>query len=263
MKKVLGVDLASGRWSDVGTAVVTFDEWTGRFTGVEVPGLCWPSHRGLTADALADALHEFAGLASLSAVALDGPQGWRSPDTSERTPGVGRRCEYLCRTQGKMGVYPRTYPATQRSFFEFCVDLFDALLAKPGVTLANDDDGATGTGGGYVLLECYPTSAWRSSGLKALPSKRRRPPLKPWFDALRETYALPQPRSDIASHDDLQALVAALCAAGTVGGPVVPLPAGVRASSPGGRGAAARRLEGFIWNVRSLRPVVPVDSPPR
>lgn len=90
-----------------------------------------------------------------------------------------------------------------------------------------------------INLECVPTSAWRSSGLEPLPGKSRRPLLEPYQSALAEAYDLAH--FDIASHDDLQAVVARLCAGGAVGGPAVPWSKGVAAKV-----VDAVRFEGLI-----------------
>jgi len=104
--------------------------------------------------------------------------------------------------------------------------------------------------GGYAVLECFPTSSWRSSGLEPLPAKSRRPELGPPAAALAAAYALPPVRPGVASHDDLQALVAALAGAAAAGGPATPVPRGAPARlAVDGRGVP-RRVEGLIWDVR-------------
>jgi hypothetical protein len=65
---------------------------------------------------------------------------------------------------------------------------------------------------------------------------------------------------DRGSHDDLQAVVAALPGVGLLGGPAVPEPSGTAAFPVGPAGAApAHRAEGLIWDAR---PAVPGDLPP-
>lgn len=259
MKRVLGIDVASASWADIGAAAVDFDE--GRITAVVPAPIPWPNEP-LTPIALARTIDWFAREYAVSAVGLDGPQGWRDPDTDVNLPGVGRRCEYLCRAQGKTGVYRQTYPATQVGWIEFSIELFRHLLAFPGVTLAGEGDTDTE---GYLVLECFPTSAWRSSGLRPLPGKSKKPSLGGYRDSLREAYGLPE--FDTSSHDDLQGVVAALCAVGATGGPVIPVPQGVA-----GRVIATGRVEGLIWDITPVGGAVPlpatsvaavVSSPPR
>jgi uncharacterized protein DUF429 len=246
IRTVLGIDLASSKWSSVGSATIEFDDEAHVFTRVMAGAITWPEIP-LTPEALADTIDVFTRREGVCAVALDGPQGWRDPATVEEMPGVGRRCEYECRTQGKTGVYPRTFPGTQRAWIEFCVDVFAKLLAKPGVVLA--DPAAAEAASSYLVLECFPTSAWRSSGLMPLPGKAKRPELAPYLRALVTTYGLPP--TTVRTHDDLQAIVAALTAAAAVGGPAVPEPKGAPASVIAHAGSALR-IEGYIWDVKPL-----------
>ena len=269
MTAVLGIDLASARWTFNGSALIHFHAESGAFTRVVQGAIAWPDAEApltsLTPGALAAAIHSFAVREHVRAVALDGPHGWRNPLTPADAPGVGRRCEYLCRTQGKTGVYPKTYPGNQLAWITFCVQVFDALLARPGVRLADapaaglapTGDATAGphaggvgdvgdVGDGYVVLECFPTSIWRASGLTPLPAKAKRPDVQAHYDALAATYALPPVQ--VASHDDLQAIVAALAGVGAVGGPVQALPSG-EACWMAEHADGLRRVEGFIWDA--------------
>lgn len=240
---MLGIDLASAKWSSVGSATVEFDEE--EFTRVLPGAIAWPGVP-LTPQALADAIDGFARREGICAVAMDGPQGWRDPATPEGTKGVGRRCEYDCRTQGKTGAYPRTYPGTQRAWIEFSVDVFADLLGRPGVALG-DPTAAAKPPTSYLVIECFPTSAWRSSGLDPLPARGKRPELSRYLRALTAAYRLP--RTTVSSHDDLQAVVAALAAAAAAGGPAVADVKGALGTIDGSR----RRLEGYIWDVKPHR----------
>jgi hypothetical protein len=248
IRTVLGIDLASAKWSSVGSATIEFDDEASAFTRVVAGAIAWPGVP-LSPDALAGAIDAFARSKGVCAVALDGPQGWRDPATPEGTRGVGRRCEYECRTQGKTGAYPRTFPGTQREWIEFCVEVFANLLARPGVALADPISAATASTS-YVVLECFPTSAWRSSGLVPLPAKGKRPDLDVWLRALTAAYRLPPTR--VFNHDDLQGVVAALTAAAAAGGPAVLDTKGVRATVLRGPDGSQRRVEGYIWDVKPL-----------
>ena len=247
--KVLGIDLASSGWVSNGSAVISFDADAQQFRTVEVAAIPWPPV-GFTARALAAAIDQHARKNDIRAIALDGPQGWRDPETRQGLPGVGRRCEFECRTQGKTGVYPRTFPANQRSWIETCVEVFDELLKREGVRLADPNDSRTPPSSGYVLVECFPTSAWRSSGLAALPAKSKRPPLQQYASALASAYTLPLVADRVHSHDDLQAVVAALVAAAVIGGPAEASAHGVAARTATSLASPPSRFEGFIWNVR-------------
>ena len=66
----------------------------------------------------------------------------------------------------------------------------DEPLRKPNVVLMNED--APLPADGYVVLECFPTSVWRASGLTTLPGKRKHPALAPYVTALSDAYMLPR-----------------------------------------------------------------------
>ncbi len=245
-RKALGIDVASAEWASIGSAVVAFDDSLGTFISINPGAIRWPSIP-LSPDSLADAIDAFVRDTGVCVVALDGPQGWRDPNTASGRPGVGRRCEYLCRTLGKTGIYPTTYPGNQRPWIEFSVQLFQRLLSKPGVELADSKDWVpTAT---YAVLECFPTSAWRTSGLSPLPGKSRRPALEPYIRDLQSAYRLPA--FSTTSHDNLQAVIAAIAAVGAVEGPAIPLPEG-DSSRLLSDGSGSYRLEGIIWNVAPL-----------
>jgi hypothetical protein len=246
--RVLGLDLASGCWTDNGTSQITFDRDRFVFTEIIAPAIAWPDNVALTPSRLAKSIDDYARANGIRAVGLDGPQGWRDPATPPECPGVGRRCEFESKTQGKTGVYPITYPRTQRAWIEFCIEVFDALLTNDDVTLA-DPASLHPPSRGYRLVEACPTAAWISSSLKALPAKGKRPQLRPFVEDLASAFNLPLDPSSLASHDDLQAVVAGLAAAAAVGGPVEPVLTGVAARVVQD-GHANRRVEGYIWNIR-------------
>ena len=81
--RVLGIDLASARWSNNGSAVLRFDASTPAWTAIRVPAIVWPTD-ALTPVAMDKAIDRFAVSHDIIAVALDGPQGWRDPDTPPR-----------------------------------------------------------------------------------------------------------------------------------------------------------------------------------
>jgi hypothetical protein len=199
MQRVVGIDLASSAWTANGSAMLGFEPAADGFSELVTPAIEWPD-APLTPSALAGAIHAFVTRNGVRAVALDGPQGWRDPATPPGAPGVGRRCEWECRTQAKTGTVGHTYPGTQLAWVEFSIGVFDCLLSCPGVTLASSEGAVQESGVGYMILESFPTSAWKSSGLKPLPGKSRRPALSPFADALFATYRIPASSGDVGSH---------------------------------------------------------------
>lgn len=265
---VLGVDLASARWADVGTALVWCDAGAGdggAIGRVATGVIDWPAHLPVSADALADAIHACAVREGVAAVALDGPHAWRDPARGAKGPGVGRLAEFAVRAQCKTGVYPRTFPGTQQAWTRLSIAVFDALLTREGVRLATPEDahaargagsaragavsasaGASRAGARYLLLESFPTAIWRAAGLTPLPAKSRRPDVAAFCTRLADAFALPA--ADVANHDNLQALVAALAGVGLVGGPVDAHAHGApHREVPHADGA--HRVEGWIWDA--------------
>ena len=215
---VLGIDLACRSWDDIGSALVAFGD--GRFRDA-VPGvLAWPTE-ALTPTAVARCIDVFARDHDVAAVSIDGPQAWRDPTTPSSRPGVGRACEYETRTPGKTGTRGVACPSTFLRWIKFSIDVFAELLSRPDVALVNDRAGdIEPRPAGYWLMECFPTSTWRTSGLDVLPGHRRAPADVVERFARRLVAAYGLPSSAVTSdHDDLQAVVSTLPAVGLLGGP--------------------------------------------
>jgi len=254
---VLGVDLASRSWVDNGTAILRFDVidspscWLEYQLGV-IP---WPA-RCIDAHCMAEAIERFVIEEGIAATSLDGPQGWREPNVPATRLGVGRLCELEARTQGKTGEYGRTYPRNQRPWIEFCIDVF-AELALGGKAILVNDVSVTRLppppSGKYYLLECFPTSIWRTSGLPTLPGKQNATPqiVTARANQLVDAYGLPPIKLGTLTHDNLQALVGSLPAAALLGGASVAVPRGKPASWPA-RGQTQHMLEGIIWDCKPL-----------
>ena len=215
---VLGIDLACRSWDDIGSALVAFGD--GRFRDA-VPGvLAWPTE-ALTPTAVARCIDVFARDHDVAAVSIDGPHAWRDPTTPTSRPGVGRACEYESRTPGKTGTRGVACPSTFLRWIQFSIDVFAELLSRPDVALVNDRAGdIEPRPAGYWLMECFPTSTWRTSGLDVLPGHRRAPADVVERFARRLVAAYGLPSSAVTSdHDDLQAVVSTLPAVGLLGGP--------------------------------------------
>jgi hypothetical protein len=243
--RVLGVDLGMS-WAAIGLAVLEFR--SAIWTSVRVLRL---SSAPPLSDArvLAGVIDGICRTECISAVSIDGPQGWRDP-VAPRSRGFGRLCEVQARTAFKAGPYGIAAPAGCVGWVAFSVSVFDELLRSPSVFLADGPAGGHGDGG-YLVLECHPTSTWRESGLRPLPAKRKAPPevLGTYAERLRAEFGLPAAPAE--DHDGLQAVVAALPAAGLLGGPATAVPKGQPSRVlPAGATAPPHRVEGLIWDAR-------------
>ena len=241
--RVLGVDLASTSWKNIGSALVTFDR--SRFLSAATGLVSWPLTT-LNPVGAARAIDGFARANAIDAVSIDGPQGWRDPDAPPERPGVGRASEYATKAPGKTGTRGVSYPGTYLKWIEFSIDVFAELLDLAHVELANDTKTMGPISAGrYWLLECFPTSTWRHSGLDPLPAKGKcsAATVEAHARRLQSTYGLPTDALT-RNHDDLQALVAALPAVGLLGGPAKPCPHGEPARRSNGV-----LVEGIIWDA--------------
>lgn len=242
-RRVLGIDLACRSWRDIGSALVAFKNKC--FSDAVPRVMEWPSE-DLTPAAVARCIDVFARDRDVAVVSIDGPQAWRDPTRSANCPGVGRACEYETRAPGKTGTYGVAYPLTFLRWIRFSISVFAELLSRPDVVLVNDDAGDIAPRpAGYWLIECFPTSTWRTSGLVALPGHRRAPAevVERFARDLVAAYGLP-PSAVTADHDDLQAVVSALPAVGLLGGP-----ARAYARGEPARSVDSVPVEGIIWDA--------------
>jgi len=250
MGKVLGVDLGL-TWAKIGSATLSFDDkgWIDCRPGV----IEWPQS---TCDpaAVVNAIVRFALDNDIRAISLDGPQGWRDPGT----PGsfVGRDCDRLTRTPGKAGTYGVTKPGTWIRWIRCSIQVYDCLLETQHAILANSPD--TGAlplppDGRFYVLECFPTSTWRRACLNPLPGHRINfPTIQRFARDLRKAFGLPKAAlsHDQSAHDNLQAVVAALPAAGLLGAPCRAVANGLPARMIAAHGATpVHRAEGIIWDA--------------
>jgi hypothetical protein len=251
---VLGVDLAVAQWSSNGSAVISFernaDPATSRWLDVVPGAVTWPTV-ALTPDNMVDAICHFMIEQKIAAVSMDGPQGWRDPGTAAHLRGVGRRCEYEARTQGKTGIYGRTFPGNQRPWIEFCIRVFELLLSRGAILVdsANASNLPLPPAGQFYLLECFPTSTWKINGLPNLPAKSKNPLVNAYWQVLRTAFQLPGPAA-IDDHDNLQAVVGGLPAAAALGANCGLLASGVSSTLIAATGATPKhRAEGLIWDA--------------
>ena len=230
-------------WDDIGAALIAFDRRC--FTEAVPSVITWPAEK-ITPAAVARAIDAFARAHDVAAVSIDGPHGWRDPAAGASRAGVGRACEYATRTPGKTGTRGIAYPSTFLRWTQFSIDVFANLLRRPDVALVNDCSGVVQPRRtGYWMIECFPTSTWRTSGLKELPGHRRAPRnvVEQFARRLVTVYALPS-EAVTRDHDDLQAVVSTLPAAGLLGGPAIAYARGEPTRSIDGV-----RIEGFIWDA--------------
>jgi hypothetical protein len=255
--RALGVDLGLS-WGSTGTALLEFvskpePRWLSCTTNV----VQWPKS-AISASAIAEAIHQHVIAHRVAAVSIDGPQGWRDPDRQDQGSIHCRLCEQRTRTPGKTGPFGVVLPATWTRWVTFSIEVFDALLQKPGVHLVNDATVArlnACAAGEYHLMECFPTSTWRTAGLDPLPGHRNAPPsvVEQHAHDLQKRLLLPG-GAVTDHHDHLQAVVSALPAAGLLGGPCEPIARGLpsrmhRCVDAGG--PPFHRVEGLIWDART------------
>lgn len=157
------------------------------------------------ANVLAGRLNHLCTVRNIRVIMLDGPQAWKS-----RSNGLehSRVSERQLNTAAKTGLPGMIKPVTYRAFAEFCLDVYDALCRRGWRRLETQD--RPGSPPERVLVESYPHAAWKSLGLKPLPSKRRArvSDLAEAYAALRSI--IPFTTSRPPNHDQLQAIVGGL-----------------------------------------------------
>jgi hypothetical protein len=198
---VLSVDLAYRRWSDLGIVALTRvrsahpagrahlgNTLAGqpRLGGSRkdpdrphapdcpinceiIPSMARGEDRGpVDANILAGRLNHLCAVRGIRVMMLDGPQAWKS-----RSNGLlhSRVSERQLNTAAKTGLPAMVKPVTYRAFAEFCLDVYDALCRRGWRRL--DTLAHPGSPPDRLLVESYPHAAWKSLGLKPLPSKRR------------------------------------------------------------------------------------------
>ena len=157
------------------------------------------------ANILAGRLNHLCALRGIRVIMLDGPQAWKSRSNGMEHARVSER---QLNTAAKTGLPGMVKPATYRNFAEFCLDLYDALCRRGWCRLSTREQ--PGAQQERVLVESYPFAAWKSLGLKPLPSKRRSKvsDLAEAYGALRAL--IPFTTNRPPNHDQLQAIVGGL-----------------------------------------------------
>lgn len=199
---ILSVDLATNRYRDIGVAVLIADEGlvSVEFVEAVASGL---SGRPRVED-LSHWLAELASSYVADVIFIDGPQGWKDPSNGHVH---ARSCERELATPGKTGLPGLVKPGSWTRMAEFSIELFYALGDCGFQRLHNAEEFRPGR---KLVIESFPTSAWRSLGLKKLPGKGRTSTaqLASCTAALLSLIRLIMTRQP--SHDELQALIAGL-----------------------------------------------------
>jgi len=219
---VLSVDLAFRRWCNLGlvvldrrppeepasTSLPLLAAGGGparNLSSIHCEIVLWNDAGPVDANILAGRLNHRCVTRGIRVLMLDGPQAWKS-----RTNGLkhARVSERQLNTAAKTGLPGMVKPITYRAFAEFCVDVYDALCRRGWRRFESSEQPVPGAG--RVLVESYPHAAWKSLGIKPLPSRRRArvSDLADAFGALREL--MPITISRPPNHDQLQAIVGGL-----------------------------------------------------
>jgi hypothetical protein len=203
---VLSIDLALASFRDVGAALVqaTAD---GHLTAqvIRLPQVGRPN-----ADALAGWMEEVAEREQVRCIAIDGPLGWRGPNTD--SPHC-RLSERAVRAPGKTGLPPDgVKPRTYLEFSRLSIDIFERLTDR-GWRLPTDPTGGRVVGNARYVTETFPTAAWRALGMAPLPGKARSTAADVDAGVVRLSTALPIAISGVTTHDDLQAVVGGIAPA--------------------------------------------------
>ncbi len=202
---VLSVDLAFSQWADVGIVVLEQSGLPEQAGPVSCEIVVWNEPGPVEAGVLAGRLSQLCGMREIRVLMLDGPQAWKSRNNGLEHARVSER---QLNTAAKTGLPGMVKPATYRRFAEFCVDVYDGLCRRGWRRLETREQPDEGQP--RVLVESYPHAAWKSLGLKPLPSKRRArmSDLAEAFAALRA--AVPLTVNRPPNHDQLQAIVGGL-----------------------------------------------------
>jgi hypothetical protein len=219
---VLSVDLAHQRWSDLG--IVTLDRahptpspqlWQASTPPIlsaladedeiacEI--IAWNDPGPVEAEILAGRLNHLCTVRGIRVLLLDGPQAWKSSSNGLEFSRVSER---QLNTAAKTGLPGMVKPLTRRPYAEFCLDVYDALCRRGWRRLATREQ--PGSPQERILVESCPHAAWKSLGIKPLPSKRksRVSDLAEAFGALRNL--IPFTVNRPPNHDQLQAIVGGL-----------------------------------------------------
>ncbi len=173
--------------------------------GHEIAAEAGSKAQRVDANILAGRLNHLCNVRGIRVIVLDGPQAWKS-----RHNGLlyARASERQLNTAGKTGLPGMVKPVSLRAYSEFCLDVYDALSRRGWKRL--DTQGEPGSALDRVIVEGNPNAAWKSLGIKPLPSKRKSKliHLAESYGALRSLIPITTNRPP--NHDQLQAIVSGL-----------------------------------------------------
>ncbi len=196
--KVLSIDLASRRFKDFGIALLE--------VGSYKPSFPEPDDLGLEGDPQAEscaaALDAFCVANDVSVLMLDGPHGWRHPESSIEHMRLSER---VLNTPGKTGNPGEAKPKTYLRYTQFSIDLFHELHFEYKWSLMVK--GWHRKRNRRWIVESFPSAAWKLLGLDRLPGKSRtkRADLNRFAKKLSQVTGYEIPSG--LSHDELQAAV--------------------------------------------------------
>jgi hypothetical protein len=196
--RILSVDLAYVRYRDVGVALLSAEARRVDFLGIALEGTPDPHQ-------LADWLLAQLELHDAQGLCIDGPLGWKAPDTD--SPHC-RLSERQLRAPGKTGVPPDgVKPATYLAFTRFSIALFERLTTTHGLVLPGQAEPGTER---RFVTESFPTAAWRALGVTPLIAKGKATPNLVAEAAVRFTAATGFTLARPPTHDELQAAIGGL-----------------------------------------------------
>jgi hypothetical protein len=200
---VLSIDLALTSYADIGVALLTS---TAR-GALEARILRAPMTGRPEVDALASWIQRTAEQLDVGCVAIDGPLGWRGPDTDSVH---SRLSERAVRAPGKTGLPPDgVKPRTYLAFSRLSIALFERLTTA-GWRLPTDRKAGAGP---QMVTETFPTAAWRALGLAPLPGKSRSQ-VQDVHEGLQRLAGGCDIRcTGVETHDDLQAVIGGIAPA--------------------------------------------------
>lgn len=198
MTRILSVDLAYVRYRDVGVALLSHEARRVDFLDIDLEGPPDPLR-------LADWLMAQLAQHDAQGLCIDGPLGWKAPDTD--SPHC-RRSERQLRAPGKTGLPPDgVKPATYLAFTRFSIALFERLTQIHQLVLPGQAGAAPGT---RFVTESFPTAAWRALGLTPLVAKGKATPALVAEAAARFTAETGFTLARTPTHDELQAAIGGL-----------------------------------------------------